>query len=340
MMPISCDAAADAVVCVPARNEARRIGTLLASLAAQTVATVARPLKVVIVSNNSTDATADVVRGFAHEARLNIRLLDIALPPDRAHAGAARRLAMDAGAAWLEGEGSTKGVLISTDADAVAPGNWVAANLEALVRADLVGGRLVVARDTDAPAPLLAMHARIERYWAAVRALEERIDPPAHDPAPRHGDHTGASLALRAALYRAVGGVPEIPNGEDNALVSAVERAGGRVRHCPHVSIEVSARETGRADGGMAAEMVRRRETFAGAAPYLLPGADFWRARLERRAEWRAEWSLAGGDCPNAIAHVARREAGAARETPEPVPVEVATAALEAMARAPSRAVA
>jgi hypothetical protein len=340
-MPILSDIApAKAIVCVPARNESERIGRLLASLAAQSVASEATPLKVVVASNNSTDGTVEVTRRFAHDARLNIKLLDVVLPPEMAHAGTARRLAMDAGSDWFEADAILDGVLISTDADAVAPTSWVASNLAALSRADLVGGRLVIARDQGASAALTDLHARIERYWSAVRALEDQLDPPEHDPAPRHGDHTGASLALRASLYRTVGGVPTIPNGEDNALVAAVAHVGGRVRHCPDVSIQVSAREIGRADGGMALEMVRRRETLAGAAPYLLPSAASWRARLERRARWRAEWLAVDDESPNAIAYVARREAGARSKPSDHMPVDEGIAELEALAATLSRAIA
>ncbi len=83
----------------------------------------------------------------------------------------------------------------------------------------MVGGRLVIDDDGVPGSELAALHARIERYWSGVRRLEDLLDPPPHDPAPRHGDHTGASLAVPAALYRAVGGLPPLPCGEDNALV-------------------------------------------------------------------------------------------------------------------------
>ncbi len=327
----------DVVVCVPAHNEAEQIGNLLASLAVQTVATAARPLKVVVLDNNSEDATARVVVGFDREPRLTIRLIEVWLPPDQAHAGTARRLAMDAGAAWLETE-ARDGVLISTDADAVAPTTWVEANVAALAHADLVGGRIVIARTAMRFSALRDLDSRIERYWVAVRALEDRIDPPAHDPDPRHGDHTGASLALNASLYRAVGGMPAIPSGEDNALVSAVVRAGGRVRHCPAVWIEVSDREAGRAEGGMAHEMVRRREALSSGAPYRLPSAAFWRSRLQHRAAWRAEYQSRGGGYPNAIAYVAHREADAQAEPTVHVPVDEAIEDLETMAAAAPRA--
>ena len=313
---------------------------MLASLAAQSVATPAGPLKIVVLINNSVDATADVVKRFEREPCLAIRRIEVTLPADRAHAGMARRLAMNAGADWFDAEAIAGGVLLSTDADAIAPDEWVARNLAALQGADLVGGRLVMSREGDVPASLMALHARIELYWAAVRALEDRLDPPAHDPAPRHGDHTGASLALRATLYRAVGGVPPLASGEDNALVAAVLRAGGRIRHCPDVWIEVSAREAGRSSGGMAEEMSRRRDALTDALGYRLPSAAYWRAKIERRAAWRAEWPFHGGAYRNAIAYVAHCEAQANAGPAALVPLDDGIAELEAMAATASRAIA
>ena len=337
MLTTSDKGLANTIVCVPACNEADQIGNLLASLASQTVATPMRPLKVVVIINNSVDGTADIVESFQCEPRLIIRQMDITLPSESAHAGAARRLAINAGADWLEADAICDGVLLSTDADAIAPDEWVARNLAALQSADLVGGRLVISREVDVPASLIDLHARIELYWAAVRALEDRLDPPAHDPAPRHGDHTGASLALRAALYRAVGGVPPLATGEDNALVAAVQRVGGRVRHCPNVWIEVSGREVGRSSGGMAEEMARRRKAL-GALPYRLPSAAYWLSKIERRAAWRAEWPFQGSAYPNAIAYVAHREAQANVCPAALVPLDEEIAELKAMTGAASQA--
>lgn len=326
------DRSAPAVVCVPARDEVRRLPRLIRSLAVQDGFSAAVPLRLVIVANNCGDGTADAVRAMAAggEAEpLAIRLVEARLAPGEAHVGTARRMALDAGGAWLDTDGCPDGILLTTDADARVPRSWVAANLRALAAAEIVGGRLAIDPEA-APEPALAdLHARIERYWAAVRAIEDARDPQAHDPAPRHGDHTGASLALRAALYRRVGGLPPLPRGEDNALVARVREAGGRLRHCPDVSVLVSDRAAGRADGGMATEMVRRAAAARAALPYRLPAPCHWEAVIARRAALRRAWTgligperraalralgltdsdLAAIDpdaCPNAIAFVER----------------------------------
>jgi GT2 family glycosyltransferase len=280
-----------AVVCVPARDEAERLPILLACLAAQTGFGPDARLGVVVVANNCTDGTAEAVRRAVGGAGpLALRLIQVELGLAEAHVGTARRMALDAGADWLAQEGMPNGVLLSTDADARVAPHWVEANLAALAEAEIVGGALVIDPDGEAEPEVRRLHEAIAAYWAAVREIEERLDPPAHDPAPRHGDHTGASLALRADLYRDVGGLPPLPGGEDNALVARVVDAGGRLRHDPRVEVLVSDRTAGRAAGGMAMDMARRRAVARGELPYLLPHPDHWRQAIERRAALRRAW--------------------------------------------------
>lgn len=335
-----------AVVCVPARNEVETLPRLIRSLAAQVGNDDGTRLRVLVLANNCTDATVEVLAGMVRDGGtlgLDLRVIEAAIPAPEAHVGTARRRSLDEGAAWLSGDGVTDAVLLSTDADAVAPPDWVRANLRALRNAEIVGGRLLLQADAQTQdSALRTLHLRIEEYWSSVRALEDRLDPPAHDPAPRHGDHVAASLCLRAELYRAVGGLPAIPCGEDNALVSRVRAHGGRVRHCPQVSIAVSDRGIGRVQGGMATEMSRRARVAAGAEAYCLPPAEHWRALIERRRAVAAAYdhpegpeaglaalglapadiaAIAPAACPNAIALVERVEARVGEGIPEAVPV-------------------
>ncbi|WP_338664157.1 glycosyltransferase family 2 protein [Pararoseomonas sp. SCSIO 73927] len=335
------------VVCIPARNEAERIPRLLRALAAQEGTAL---LRVLVLANNCTDDTARAARQGAAPS-LDLRVEEASLPPDRAHAGGARGLAMERGAAWLHEVGAAEGVLISTDADAEPPPHWVAANLAAIAAgAEAVGGAIRILPEPGAAVPdwLAAAQARVARYWEAVRALAHAIDPLPHDPPPRHGDHTGASLAVTLAAFETAGGVPPIPTGEDNALVAAIERNGGRLRHPPEVWIAVSAREDGRASGGMAGEMRRWREMSESGAPHLLPDAAFWRALFLRNRALRDSWPrgdapVAGADpallartareSANAIAFVKRAEPHLPPLTPEWQEIARATQELEAMAR-------
>ena len=352
------------VICIPARDEAERLPALIRSLAAQDGLGGDMPLRVVVVANNCTDDTVPVLEELRHRHApdLALNLVAVRLEGEEAHVGVGRRLAMDHGAAWLEREGADDGVLITTDADAVAPCGWVAANLAALDQADLVGGRLCLAPEDAVDPRLDRLHNRIEDYWAGVRALEQRIDPPPYDPDPRHGDHTGASIALSVALYRRVGGLPALACGEDNALVNRVRCLGGRVRHCPTVTIAVSPRRVGRVEGGMSSEMLRRARIAAAAGTYLLPSADHWRDLLDRRAALRRAWiaaadgprdvaasaafgldaddvaAIAPETCPNDIAFVERAMVRASQQPlPRPlVDLEAALAGLDALLADPA----
>ena len=344
------------VVCIPARNEAERLPLLLASLAGQVE--LSGRLRVVVLANNCTDGTAAVVRDRQETGAwgsLEIRLIEAELHGTEAHVGTARRRALEAGADWLTADGVPDGILLTTDADARLPADWVAANLRALEHADVVGGRLVIDDDGDADPRLADLHARIERYWSGVRRLEDLLDPPAYDPAPRHGDHTGASLAVPVALYRAVGGLPPLPCGEDNALVGLLRAHGARLRHCPDVRVTVSARHQGRVSGGMATEMARRTRVLEGEA-YLLPEAAHWQALILRRAALRRTFRLqpaaraaacaqlgldaddlaSVGACPNDIAFVERADRILESRSPpaRECPLDRALADLDALALA------
>jgi len=316
-------------VCVPARDEADRLPILLDALARQDVD---GPIRVSILINNTVDdSVAAVARAqAAWGERLHLAVACHDLPPERAHAGTARRLAMEAGLARIDPD---RGVLISTDADTRPPSDWISAMLRAIdagldivggrivvddadtrppsdwisamLRAidaglDIVGGRIVVDDAEPLAADMDAMQIKLDRYWACVRAIEDDIDPCRWDPAPRHGDHTGASLAILAPLYRAAGGVPAIPAGEDRALVEAAVAAGGRLGHPMSVWTRVSARTIGRATGGMADHMQALSVRVARGEPTFLPSFDQWRAR--------AAWRRMRRDQPGGDAGVARDE--------------------------------
>ena len=275
-------ASAPIVVCVPARNEAQRLPILLAALAGQTE----RNFVTVLALNNTTDNSRDVIsRTCAVHRTLKVAIDETEFSPALAHAGSARRRAMDL-AADIAG---SDGLILTTDADARPPSDWVAQNLAAFrSRLDVVGGKIVIDEDEPISEGVAAARHLADLYWARIRQIEDSIDPVAWDPPPRHGDHTGASLCVTVAAYRRCGGVPVIPTGEDRALVQAVLRQGGRLAHPIGVWTRVSPRVDGRARGGMADHM---RRLQADSSRVLLPSFAQWRAR----AEWRRNIRAKGG---------------------------------------------
>lgn len=275
-----------AVVCVPACNEERRIATLLRALADQDVP---GPVHVVMCVNNSTDATEEAARGAAQilGGRLRLRIVSRRFPEALAHAGSARRAAMDAGADWMEDDDA---VLVSTDADCRPPHDWLSSNLAHAAPDRIIGGRIELDEVELANWPVLySLRRRFDLYWTKVRAIEDTIDPVPWDPPPRHGDHTGASLALGVGLYRAAGGVPVISSGEDRALVSAAVAAGGKLVHPSAVWTRTSPRPDGRATGGMAEEMARWLRTGAEGETPRVPAFRHWHCRALWRRSLRSD---------------------------------------------------
>lgn len=275
-------------VCVPARDEAMRLPVLLEALADQDVGGI---VPVAIGLNNTTDRSVDAIEAarLRWNRRLSIQVEAVTFGPALAHAGSARRHAMALGAEVVGHRPDA--VLISTDADSRPPPSWVGANLTALEGgAEVIGGRLHV-DDRDGLTPRMTQARRLwDDYWAAVRSIEDAVDPVPWDPAPRHGDHTGASLAMRVETWQAAGGVPVVPTGEDRALVAAAVALGARLRHPPSVWTRVSARTVGRASGGMATHMADLARTLEVAEPMMASSFDQWR----RRALWRRAQRDAG----------------------------------------------
>ena len=331
------------VIAVPARNEEGRLPRLAAALARQTVLERSpAPLDVVIVLNNTTDRSRFALEAAAEAfPRLRLSLVEVTFPPDRAHVGSARRMAMDRAAAL-----APAGVILTTDADAEPAETWVEANLRAFAQgADLVGGRIVGDPAEEARlGPAFLRRAGLHARYAALRdELAALIDPLEHDPWPRHCDHTGGSLAVRTAVYRAVGGLDPAPYREDVAFVSRTRAAGFRLVHPLDVAVTVSARTEGRAAGGMADCLSAWMRAEAEGRPALVECPEAVERRLLRRkairdtgimsraqaAEALGALGLPGAEGLSAAALI-ERHAGEALDAPATVPATEAIARLEA----------
>ena len=275
-------------VCIPARDEAEHIGRLIEALAQQTVQTFA----VAICVNNSSDAThAKAVEAtLRYNAGFTLHIVQRVFEPELAHAGSARHAAMDMGAGLL----TPDGLLLSTDADCRPPADWIEANLTHFSPERIIGGRIELDElETDMAPAIFMLRRRFDAYWQAVRAIEDMIDPVAWDMPPRHGDHTGASLALSVGLYRRAGGVPLLPIGEDRALVEAAIKAGGQLIHPNAVWTRASSRTAGRANGGMAADMQRWIDCAASDDVPMVPAFSLWEERVRWRLRTRVEIGVA-----------------------------------------------
>jgi len=246
-----------AIVAIPVRNEVERIEACLRAIDAQ-VGLAPDSLGLVLFLNNCTDGTEILVAQLVPTLSIPVRV-EIEDFSD-AHAGWARRRAMDLAAAWL-GDAGNAGMILSTDADSRVPPNWVARNRAAIeAGADAVAGRVELdAAEAALLPPSLPARGRLEDiYDALITEAEARIDPDPHDPWPCHRTAIGATLAVTRRTYVAVGGMPEIPLGEDGAFIARLIEHGLRVRHATDVCVTISARLTGRAPGGVA-DTIRSR---------------------------------------------------------------------------------
>ena len=278
-----------AVVAIPVKNEAERIGLCLQALAAQEGVDFA-DLAIVLLLNNCRDDTALRIRELAPDLPFALEVRHAELGPDYANAGWARRLAMDAAADALRPDG----VILTTDADSFVDASWVRVNLSELGRGvDAVAGFITAEpmELMELPPEILERGALEWEYQHLAAELEARADPEPHDAWPRHNQNCGASAALTLAAYRRIGGLPTRAVGEDRALFEALRRADLKIRHSLDAHVVTSARTDGRASGGLA-DAIRLRTDPDHPCDELLEVAimtlrrSLWRNTL--RETWRS----------------------------------------------------
>lgn len=284
-----------AIVAVPCKNEERRIPHLLQALANQTWCRKAR-LGVELVANNCTDASVEVARAYSSKyPALDVTIHAAEFSEEIAHVGTARRMAMEFALQRLGG--NPNGVILTTDADAVATSDWVEQNVRALATgADVVGGLIIgdPAEEAMLPPGVLTRADAQQRYDQLCDELASYLDPIPHDPWPRHRDHTGGSLAVKATVYQRIGGLPALPYREDLAFVTRLRASGHKLVHPLAVQVVVSARMTGRAPGGMAACLRSWADSERLCNPHLVQPPQLLERRLETQRELRIAGDLFG----------------------------------------------
>lgn len=271
-----------AIAAVPACNEAAWIERCLLALGRQQSSSLDR---IVVLVNNSSDATASLARAVQPALTCPIDVIEHTFAPEQQSAGFARRFAMQRAADWIP----SHGVLLCTDADSQVAPDWLSNNLFHVRQgAGAVAGRAIIDPDDAAaiPASLHEDDARECAYSALLNEIDSVLDPDPADPWPRHSENSGASICVTAAEYHRADGIPAHPVGEDRAFFQALRRIDANIRHAMDVTVTVSGRMHGRATGGMA-DTIRRRmiapDPFLDDA--LEPAANrAQRARLRARA--------------------------------------------------------
>lgn len=284
---------------IPAKNEAALIVPCLKALATQSLPAD----EIVLVVNNTSDDTIDLARAMADRLSSRLHIVNVDLPPSQENAGFVRGIAMTRAQALA----GSRGMILTTDADSVVPANWVERNASWLEAGyDAVCGRAIIdpIDERNLPGHLVADDAAETRYGRILDEIDHWADPRHWNPWPRHREASGASIAVRAAVYTAVGGLPPLSSSEDRAFVARLEQRDCKIRYDPALRVLVSGRSVGRAEGGMAATIARRLIEQDEWADNRLerPLAAFRRAVLRRQA--RAVWQRAEQDVAPLAAHL------------------------------------
>ncbi|KTS65875.1 glycosyl transferase [Microbacterium testaceum] len=234
-------------VVIPAHDEEALIGRCLASVTRAVAYARERESElvatVVVVLDACTDASGPQVRRWPVEA-IEISARNV---------GSARRAGVAHALSSLDAAPGDTWIAM-TDADTVVPHDWITHQLDLME----AGVDLVLGTVRPDFADLSDRHAA---YW---RATHQRGRPP--------GNVHGANLGVRASTYAEAGGIRDLVEHEDVALVRAVRALGARERASDVHEVETSGRFTGRTPGGYAA-FLRRVHAWVDAPPLAAPGA-------------------------------------------------------------------
>lgn len=203
----------DISVVIPAFNEEKNIGACLTALTKQTTS---RPFEVIVVDNNSADATREKAAEF--ETRLLLRVMS----SDQSGRGAARHTG------FQHAEGN---FICSTDADATVPETWIEGIMTAFEHnpdAVAVTGPCTI---TDNP----PVRNRIFNFLQPVTMKLYRI-------LFGHYWLSGFNFAIKRAAYEKSGGFDPHLNAQEDIDLGFKVHAIGKISYMPGVSVIMSGR--------------------------------------------------------------------------------------------------
>ena len=225
-----------------------------------------------VLVNNSDDDTVRIAQETGDLLRnCGLKTLAVDLPTQWAHAGGARRTAVESS---IESFGALPNdVIVSTDADARLRLDSLLCIGTAIDAGDeLVLAKIECVRDPVDPVPEEALSwGRPGVIWRhCVRRLVETVRNGSVAPPHFHDDYGGAGIAVELRAYRELGGFPAVACNEDLAFVRAADRAYKRVNRHSGAIVDVLARANGRAEGGMAAALANCVASSAKRLPCLV----------------------------------------------------------------------
>lgn len=226
-------------IVIPAHNEQDEILGCLDSVA-QACAQVPDGFaqfstRILVVADACTDDTVSRVADFA-EHHPQVTILETSFK----NVGSARNFAWNHFKQMAEADRDVDFDLTwiaFTDADSRVPTHWLTTHL-AMAEA---GSDCLVG--TVSPRPDTGSAALIAKWHSHHTLLED------------HPHVFGANLGIRGSYLNIIGGMPQLPLGEDAATVAAVLAAGGNVRRTDTCRVLTSARLEGRVEGGFSSFM-------------------------------------------------------------------------------------
>jgi glycosyltransferase involved in cell wall biosynthesis len=196
-------------IVIPVYNEGARIGDCLEAIAAQTV----RPYEVIVVDNNSTDNTAEVVGGYPFAKLLLAKRQGVVHARNR-------------------GFNAARGDIIGRiDADTRLPADWVG-RIQSLFRERALSAVTGSIGYYDMPAYKVASRIDLAFRRYAARRMQDRVFL------------QGANMALRTSAWRAIRHHLCLHRGmhEDFDLAIHLSEAGHTVRFDERLPASISAR--------------------------------------------------------------------------------------------------
>lgn len=282
------------IVTIPARDEERVIENTLRALFRQTGSS-GKPLPpgdfaIILLADNCSDSTADIARSLGRDSPFPLRVVERNSVRESQGVGSARKVIMDMAGEMLARGNHPLSVIATTDADTLVALDWVTRTRDAftpevaavagLVEVDFSGVYL--------SSPAIADYQRSYESYEQLRCdLAAKLEPVPHEPCNRHSIHTGASFAVRAEVYREIGGMPPLKTGEDIAFYRKLLSAGHLVRHAREVRVRTSGRESGRVTGGLSDALGGWRDCAEARGVYMVEAPEILADHYATRARIR-----------------------------------------------------
>ena len=286
-------------VIIPVRNEAESLPAVIKALAHQVDSQLKtidpNSYEVLVLANNCTDNTVQTLEFLGDRyPNLQLHAIEVSIPKEIAHVGKARQMVMNEAYRRFSLIGLKDRIIASTDGDTEVAPNWISTLIEAFDKGiDALGGRIITRRaESPGMSPEISLYylRRLAHAYFTAQ-IESCLDPQPHDCWPRHFQYCGANMAVSAEMYGRVGGMPLVKHEEDVALYQRLQRADAKIRHSLDARVLTSARQAGRATGGLSELLGTLSQSSSNRQPVFVEPPEITEARIIIRRYLRQIWT-------------------------------------------------